>query len=63
MYFSGRATKKGGGGKTPLTTKQKNNIFFITGKHSRQKYEPLRGGGGNQNFGVHPLKTIIWVFP
>ena len=27
VFFSGRTTKTGGGGKTPLTTRQKNTLF------------------------------------
>ena len=28
IFLSGRTTKRGGGSKTPLTTKQKNLFFF-----------------------------------
>ena len=55
-----------GGGRNPLTTKQKNN-FFIKGINWK-KYEPLRsrGGGGTQTLVVQPLKQhffFMFVFP
>jgi len=40
-FFSGRTTKRGGGGKLPLTTKLINTFFHQRKKIYEKKYEPL----------------------